>query len=702
MASQNMEFTIKYRKPNGSWIWANDHSTSTNGEVIFQTSSLPDRLEDSFSKFTETCKIESARSEVSDTRLWSLTYDIPSAGKNSSFGETLLGVPLYVSRWFALVREWAAWLSPRHGKGVFTTSKDAIVCSFLRRDGLHLVLLAISGVDDVLTVFRDDDFGGIVVRARNERPTTNKARIVAAIGHSHETALAACIYHARKIVQGVAVVDEHETSTEPKEPKASWNSQWSDGLGYCTWNALGQNLTDRKIFDALDALEKSNVRIQTLIIDDNWQSLEKSSDDAHYHKWSDFEANPEGFPRGLEKTVTDIRDFHPSIEHVAVWHAMLGYWGGISPTGNIAKQYKTREVTREEVGRQDFPSIKMLVVADEDVQRMYDDFYAFLLRCRIDGVKTDAQFMLDLISAPSDRRTLIRAYQDAWTLSSLKYMRNRSISCMSQTPQIIFHSQLPNNKPQVTLRNSDDFFPNEPDSHTWHIFCNAYNALFTQHLNVLPDWDMFQTTHEFGSYHAAARCISGGPVYITDEPGKHNTGLIRQMTARTIQNDTVTLRPSCVARAVSSSVYTSRNEPRLLKIGSYNGRSATGVGILGVFNTSATSLLDLVHLRDFRGVVGSQEYVIRAYSGGISAPMKLADPLPVISLHLEQRGWEILSSFPLEIFARGSEVVKIVPLGLIEKMSGAAAILRHDIDPARGTRLQIKVLLKALGLLGKP
>jgi hypothetical protein len=46
-----------------------------------------------------------------------------------------------------------------------------------------------------------------------------------------------------------------------------------DGLSYCTWNGLGQGLTEEKIFTALDSLSKNEINISNLIIDDNWQSL---------------------------------------------------------------------------------------------------------------------------------------------------------------------------------------------------------------------------------------------------------------------------------------------------------------------------------------------------------------------------------------------------------------------------------------------
>jgi hypothetical protein len=35
-----------------------------------------------------------------------------------------------------------------------------------------------------------------------------------------------------------------------------------------------------------------------------------------------------------------------------------------------------------------------------------------------------------------------------------------------------------------------------------------------------PDYDMWQTHDQFPAYHAVARAISGGPVYVTDKPGR--------------------------------------------------------------------------------------------------------------------------------------------------------------------------------------
>lgn len=111
-----------------------------------------------------------------------------------------LGLPAHFSRWFAVTRIWSPWLAPRQGKDKFEPDKDTILAAFEREDGSHLVVLAVSGINDVLTVFGHDNNGRILIRAQNDRETEGTIDIIAAVGKSLETAVAAAMYHARKIV----------------------------------------------------------------------------------------------------------------------------------------------------------------------------------------------------------------------------------------------------------------------------------------------------------------------------------------------------------------------------------------------------------------------------------------------------------------------------------------------------------------------
>ena len=216
---------------------------------------------------------------------------------------------------------------------------------------------------------------------------------------------------------------------------------------------------------------------------------------------------------------------------------------------------------------------------------------------------------------------------------------------------------------------------------------------------------MFQTSHPYSAFHAAGRCVSGGPVYITDEPGKHDIDLIRQMTATSPRGKTVILRPSTIGKSVH--VYTSYETERLLKVGAFHGSKGTGTVILGIFNVSERPLSELIPLRDFPGVEEDGLYVIRAHSTGeISKIMVLGEKFTLVSLDVAVKGWEILSAYPLVSFtlrgSRGTQdsLTEIGVLGLLGKMTGAAAVMSSDIYIEDNGRLRIQTSLKALGVLG--
>ena len=644
----------------------------------------------------------------------------------------------------SLVRIWEPWLAPRHGGEKLHLTEPAVLLSFLRSDGMQVVLLAVNGVDDVLTEFASSQEGEIVVRARNDTGRDRKFKILAASAWNFEVANAAVMYELRKLVrestayqQALEQLDQLpksvrsasvDSDTVLVDPKTNgnhdstvapqWMASWYDSLAYCTWNSLGQDLNAEKIMSGLDSLAKNKIYVSTLIIDDNWQSLDGTQGETNqFHRgWKDFEANPLGFPEGLKTAVDKIKKAHPRIHDIAVWHALMGYWGGISADGSIADQYKTIQVKFQ----QGLPLAGMRwAVHPDDIHRMYDDFYRFLSDAGITGVKTDVQFALGLLNDTPDRRSFTNTYQSAWTQAHLRHLSGKAISCMSMLPQILCHSFLPTTTPRILLRNSDDFFPNVPTSHAWHVFVNAHNALFTQHLNILPDWDMFQSSHPYSGFHAAARCISGGPIYITDTPGDHDVDLIQQMTALNPRGQTVILRPSCIGKTMG--VYDKYDDKNALKIGVYDGKTGIGSGMLGVFNIADAEISFILPITKFPGVnapastngdsnaASSKKWLVRSHvSKHITSPIQPSDPIKpdnLLQCTLPVRGYDVWTAIPVHSFCKPKEVMpalEIAVLGLLGKFSGACAILESSFafHEAPHYRMSICVQLKALGVLG--
>lgn len=78
------------------------------------------------------------------------------------------------------------------------------------------------------------------------------------------------------------------------------------------------------MLDAVDKLAEHKVKVTNLLIDDNWQSIDYAGHGQFQHGWVEFEAEKKSFPNGLKSMISQIRDRHPHIQHIAVWHALLG------------------------------------------------------------------------------------------------------------------------------------------------------------------------------------------------------------------------------------------------------------------------------------------------------------------------------------------------------------------------------------------
>ena len=735
---RRVPFTVRYRTDSSAeWQWVFHNFGIGDGELILQPPIDPNFLGASPIDLKQGWIARKLTSEAPDARLYNIESQeaVPAATEGDAVTHrTVLGRVLQASRWFALVRIWSPWLAPRHGNSHFHLSEPAVLVSFLRSDGLHVVALAVNGIDDVLSIFTSNDEGDIVMEMRNDTEKPRKFRTLAAAAWNFELALSAVMYEMRKVVRETeayqellrnvpdeikaeSVDSESDTvyvsnpsrSLDEPYPTPQWLESWYDSLGYCTWNSLGQDLNQEKILNALDSFANIDVNFSTLIIDDNWQSLtgQQGQTGQFDRGWTSFEANSTGFPNGLAAATAAIRERHRSISDIAVWHALMGYWGCVAPDGEIARNYKTRLVEFKST----YPGATTKTVVDSsDIHRMYKDFYTFLSSSGITGVKTDVQFALDELSSTIDRRELINPYISAWTQAHLTHLAGKAISCMSNIPQILFHSLMPTTTPRIVLRNSDDFFPDVDTSHPWHVFCNAHNALFVQHLNVLPDWDMFQTSHPWSGFHAAARCLSGGPIYITDYPETHDIDLIHQMSAMNPRGQTVILRPSNTGKTVG--VYDKYDDKDVLKIGVYNGKADTGTGMLGVFNLGEAAINFVLPVTKIPGlsVAPGQtrregRWIIRSHvTKKITRPITPIIPFTpetLLQQKLGVRGYDIWSALPVHSLKLATGEVEIAVIGLLGKMTGAAAIIDAKVSTTENEkRGRINVQLKALGKLG--
>jgi hypothetical protein len=165
-----VSFTIKFRAgPEQPWKWVNEEQGMKDGIVISKSKTLHSKTEnlgDLVGDLNPVFKANKVSSDTPDTSVWSVTtLAKPANGEKSSLTEIKFGKPWSgnILRWFALIRIWTPWLAPRQGKNHFELDKEGVLCSFMEPGGRHLVLLAVSGIDDVMSLFKSDKNGNVTL-----------------------------------------------------------------------------------------------------------------------------------------------------------------------------------------------------------------------------------------------------------------------------------------------------------------------------------------------------------------------------------------------------------------------------------------------------------------------------------------------------------------------------------------------------------
>jgi len=305
---------------------------------------------------------------------------------------------------------------------------------------------------------------------------------------------------------------------------------------------------------------------------------------------------------------------------------------------------------------------------------------------------------------------------------------------MAQSPNILNYTLLQHppsvDSPFVVLRNSDDYHPERIDLHAGHVYTNALNNLFTAGFkSVLPDWDMFQSANPYGGFHAAARALNNGPIYLADEPDKHDADVIRPLVVGTAREDSRVLRPLLPALPTVKSIFSDARDVRtLLKICNSNavGGNAGGIDgtswVVGCFNCMTEFLTDSVTVHELQQTLrwrlqdvhstfddAVEHYAVYAFGNRQVAKVDLDTN---ISVFLRPASFQLLTMTPvrrimyrdaLERGKRGElQGVDVACIGLVDKYNGTVVISAVDVLPKAGSEdpWGYSVTLWARGLLG--
>ncbi|ACT01222.1 Sip1-related alpha-galactosidase [Paenibacillus sp. JDR-2] len=271
-------------------------------------------------------------------------------------------------------------------------------------------------------------------------------------------------------------------------------------LGWCSWDAFYYDISEQGLLDKAAELKEKGIPAKWMIIDAGW------SDDDDYALKS-FEAHPVKFPGGLARTVGKLKA-NDGMRWVGVWHTLIGYWNGVARNSELAIRHQS-SLTATRCGK--------LVPAPSAAAAFpfWNEWHRSLKQSGIDFVKVDYQSILsNMLGHSGAIGSTAREAHEALEASVSKNFDSAMINCMGMASENVF-----NRANSALSRNSDDFFPNEPQGFAEHVMQNVYNAVV--HGTVFwTDWDMWWTKHSDAAVHSLLRALSGGPIYVSDKVGE--------------------------------------------------------------------------------------------------------------------------------------------------------------------------------------
>jgi hypothetical protein len=422
-------------------------------------------------------------------------------------------------------------------------------------------------------------------------------------------------------------------------------------LGWCSWNAYGQEVTADKVVESVRSLRDQNIPLGFVLVDDGWLSVKNQ-------KLTAFEADAAKFPGGMAALARRLRDEY-KVPHVGVWHTFQGYWNGVEERSAVAREHRM------------FKGLEGKLLPDPREGRgesFYEDWYGKLKGWGYDFVKVDGQgnnvkftdgLMPLFDSGGGAHRNLQGAAEKFFNVGARGEGGLGLINCMEMSLENAYNWHTSN-----VARSSDDYQPELKHNPKDHVFQNAYNAYWLSNF-AYPDWDMFQSHDPAAEYHAAARAVSGGPVYFTDEAGKERPEILRRLAL----SDGRLLMPDEPAQVTRDLLLSDPSIERVaLKLFARVTRPGLSAGVVAAFNVNKTAATVAGSL-GAGDAEGGPKYPanVAAYRLGDGRVTLFPIKPPALYFDLGENGFDLFTLAPVDD--------GVAVFGLLDKYLSPAAVV---------------------------
>jgi hypothetical protein len=427
-------------------------------------------------------------------------------------------------------------------------------------------------------------------------------------------------------------------------------------IGWCTWSSSnnGKDLNEEHILEGVKTFTDHHFPLGWLLVDDGWFQQKNN-------QLQSLLPNPAKFPNGFQPMIKRLKNEY-GVRYTGIWHAFNGYWNGIDPESELGKHFKTHLFSWTQKERPDLETAPLktyhFIRPDSDsLYAFYNSWHQYFRKEGFDFVKVDNQLVTERMAVNTHPVfNLSKAMHKALYQSINKNFKGAVINCMDMTADAYF-----NFGTSAVARAVEDYFPYEPGENynlqrgnaAAHVSQAVYNSIYFSQM-VYPDFDMFQSHNPNGVFHAIARTLNNGPIYLTDVPGKQNFELLNKIVFK----DGKSIRASSSLLPTEDCLF-QLQDAKLFKTFSTVGKA----GLLGLFNSAdADKVQGNFKAADVNGIKGDQFALYEYFTG----KTHVADKHTPFNIHLPRLGYELVYVVPV---TKG-----FAAFGLVNKYNAPATI----------------------------
>ncbi|HEX8314928.1 MAG TPA: Sip1-related alpha-galactosidase, partial [Flavisolibacter sp.] len=431
-------------------------------------------------------------------------------------------------------------------------------------------------------------------------------------------------------------------------------------IGWCTWNSseMGKNLNEEHILEGVKTFTDKKFPLGWVLVDDGW----------FQHQGSQLQSllpDPKKFPAGFKPLVQKLKSQY-GVKYAGVWHAFNGYWNGIDAASPFGRQYGNKLFSwtqKERVDIENSPAktYSFLKPEGNNLYQFYDTWHQYLKGEGFDFIKVDNQLVAERMAVNNyPVFELSEKMHQALYQSANKYFSDAVINCMDMTADAYL-----NFGTSAVARAVEDYFPYEKGENydlqrgnaAAHVLQAVYNSLYFSQM-VYPDYDMFQSHNPNAVFHAIARTINNGPIYLTDKPGEQNFDILNRIVfadGRSIRSETALLpTEDCLFQLQEAKLFKTYSKIRT-------------TGLLALLNVAdADKVSGSFRPSDVYGLQGEDFALYENFSGRF----QLAKRNTVIDVTLPRMGYGLQYVVPVK---NG-----FAAFGLVNKYNAPATIVKEE------------------------